>query len=109
MVQSTFDQCLLISNGKENAFGVVGLQTDYTLFLANGKFAAKEEDQLNKAGFLAKEREKLSHSNSLKFNGGCISLDKEKLILFTQQQQCLNLRPVKFNPTDVVSSRGEMS
>jgi hypothetical protein len=71
MQQSTFDPCLLHSN---NPFGLVGLQTDDTLLLANKKLADLEEDELQKAGFLAKDREQLTIDTPLKFNSGLIQL-----------------------------------
>jgi hypothetical protein len=43
-----FDPCLLITTTKE-AFGIVAMQTDDTLFLADNAFAAKEEQELNNA------------------------------------------------------------
>ena len=73
MTQSTYDPCLLYS-ARPKPFGVVGLQTDDTLFLADDEFARQEALQLQKAGFLAKEREKLTATNSLKFNDGVIQM-----------------------------------
>ena len=71
--QSTYDPCLLhCIEGSQ--FGVVGLQTDDTLFLANTSFAAAEETNLQKAQFLAKERDILTTESLLKFNGGLIQL-----------------------------------
>ena len=58
MTQSTYDPCLLYTS--TNGFGVVGLQTDDTLFLADPEFANAEEVKLQKAKFLAKEREQLT-------------------------------------------------
>ena len=42
MNASTYDPCLLYTN--QNAFGIVGLQTDDTLFLANTAFAKAEQE-----------------------------------------------------------------
>jgi hypothetical protein len=71
MTQSTYDPCLLYRlEGTE--FGVVGLQTDDTLFLADPRFAMAEQSMLEKAQFLAKERECLSTETPLKFNGGLV-------------------------------------
>jgi hypothetical protein len=42
---SSYDPCLLITTKKE-AFGVVGMQTDNTLFLASDEFAALEDSEL---------------------------------------------------------------
>ena len=41
---STYDPCLLYTN--QNAFGIVSLQTNDTLFLANTAFAKAEQEQL---------------------------------------------------------------
>ena len=48
MTTSSYDPCLLITTKKE-AFGVVGMQTDNTLFLASDEFAALEDNELQKA------------------------------------------------------------
>jgi hypothetical protein len=56
MTQLTYDPCLLYSN---KLFGIVGLQTNNTLFLVNKTFADTEENKLYKAKFIAKERENL--------------------------------------------------
>ena len=48
METSSFDPCLLITTTEE-AFGIVAIQTDDTLFLADDAFAAKEEQELNNA------------------------------------------------------------
>ena len=78
MTQSTYDTCLLYS---KKPFGVVGLQTDDTLFLADDDFAEREALQLQEARFLAKEWEKLSTTNNLKLNGGIVQLQLQDNIL----------------------------
>ena len=44
MEQSTYDPCLLYT--PSNGFGIVGLQTDDTLFLADQTFADTKETKL---------------------------------------------------------------
>jgi hypothetical protein len=44
MVTSTYDPCLLITT--EEPFGVIGMQTDDTLFLGSEEFAAHEDNEL---------------------------------------------------------------
>ncbi|RFU25514.1 hypothetical protein B7463_g10820, partial [Scytalidium lignicola] len=102
MEQSTYDPCLLYSN---NPFGLVGLQTDDTLFVGDPEFAQQEQVQLQKAKFLAKEREILTSEKSLKFNGGVIQLQDDEITL-TQERQCGNLKPVSNKSTNTTSSRG---
>jgi hypothetical protein len=103
MKQSTYDPCLLYRS--DTAFGVVGLQTDDTLLLADPQFAEAEQAMLQKAQFLAKERESLSTSTPLKFNGGLIQL-KNDAITLTQERQSKNLHLVSVTPTSTTSSRG---
>ncbi|KAI1004856.1 hypothetical protein K3495_g3365 [Podosphaera aphanis] len=78
MIPSTFDPCLL--HITDDILGLVGLQSDDTLILANCVFAARE-DQLMEAKILAKEREKLTASNNLQFNGGLITLINNSIYL----------------------------
>jgi hypothetical protein len=105
MDQSTYDPCLLYTN--RNGFGVVGLQTDDTLFLADETFAKSEETKLREANFLAKEREELTRTTPIKFNGGHIKQEKDSITL-TQERQCQNLKLVTTKVIDLTSSRGEI-
>ena len=52
MDQSMYDPYLLQSN---KPFGIVGLQTDNTLFLADETFVEVEQNKLYKVKFMAKE------------------------------------------------------
>jgi hypothetical protein len=54
MSQSTYDPCLFHLNNPIN-FGIVGLQTNDTLLLANLVFAASEQEKIEKAKFPIKE------------------------------------------------------
>jgi len=69
--QSTYNPYLLYLNNPTN-FGIVGLQTNNTLLLANLVFAALEQEKIKKAKFLTKEREQLTPEYLIKFNGGII-------------------------------------
>jgi hypothetical protein len=102
MDQSTYDPCLLQSN---EPFGVVGLQTDDTLFLADDPFAEAEERELHKAKFLAKEREQLTAETPLRFNGGLIRLVPDGITL-TQERQCENLSTIGTKSATSTGSRG---
>ena len=104
MEQSTYDPCLLYT--PLNGLGIVGLQTDDTLFLADQTFADAEETELQEAKFLAKPREQLTEQTPIKFNGGLIT-QEGNLIKLTQERQAQNLRLVTVKPTDLTSSRGE--
>ncbi|KAI1004340.1 hypothetical protein K3495_g3869 [Podosphaera aphanis] len=92
MSQSTYDPCLLHTNSI--GFGIVELQTDDTLFIADQKFAIQEEKKLNEAKLAAKDREVLTASSPLKFNGGIIPLT-ENVISLTQDKNWKNLRTIR--------------
>ncbi|KAI9038566.1 uncharacterized protein KD926_010611 [Aspergillus affinis] len=75
---------------KSTGFGIVGLQTDDTLILADTTFAESEEIELRKAQFLAKDREKLIIKKPLKFNGSMVKLEPDRITLI-QETQCIKL------------------
>jgi hypothetical protein len=101
--QSTYDPCLLYSN---KPFGVVGLQTDDTLFLADKTFTGNKQNELSKAEFMAKEQEKLTVDTPIKFNRGIIQLLTDGSITLTQEQQCQNLSVVSTKTATSTGSRG---
>lgn len=107
MTQSSYDPCLLYIRDNSSGFGIVGLQTDDTLFLADETFAMEEEKQLHKVNLLAKEREKLGNA-TIKSNGGCIKKEFNVRHL-TQERQCRkNLHLVALKSMDLTSSRGKI-
>jgi hypothetical protein len=123
MVESTFDPCLLHTIQTESTksinqsnstshFGIVGLQTDDTLILADDEFAALEEKKLARAHLTSKKREKLNLIIPIKFNGGLITLandDNDKSLLLTQPKQFDQIRLIDVKtPVDLISSRGEV-
>lgn len=107
--QSTFDPCLLYStNETVKGYGILGLQTDDTLILADDDFAAEEEIQLEKAKFIAKKRKLLTETEPLNFSGGDIKKEKDShSICLTQEMHCRNLRLVKSEPTDIVGTQSK--
>ncbi len=76
--QSTYNPCLLYSN---RPFSIISLQTDDTLFVRDDNFAKKEQAGLEKAKFIAKEREYLTFTCNLKFNRGIIKTDSTIITL----------------------------
>ena len=82
MNQSMYDPCLLQSN---EPFGIIGLQTDDTLFLADETFINTEQNELYKAKFMAKEWEQLTVDIPIKFNNGVIQLLANGSITLTQE------------------------
>ena len=104
---STYDPCLLYAN--DEGLGMVGLQTDDSLILADEAFAAEEEKQLRKEKLMAKDRERLTVKQPIKFSGGYIKRNTDGSIYLSQEKQCKNLRLVTLKePTDLVSARGQV-
>ena len=69
MIESTYDSCLLYKHG---SFGIVRLQIDDTLMLADEAFAAEKKNAIKK--FLTKSRNCLISTEAIKFNGLKIEL-----------------------------------
>jgi hypothetical protein len=65
----------------------------------------KEQDELYKAKFLAKEQEQLTTDMLLKFDRGLIRLT-DKGITLTQERQCKNLSIIDIRPAISTSARG---
>ncbi|KHJ30532.1 hypothetical protein EV44_g3546 [Erysiphe necator] len=85
MTQSTFDPCLLHTN-KKGLFGVVGIQTDDTLFIGNEEFIRLEQDEIIKSQIVTKPVDKLMSNKNLTFNGGIINLGENSIILSPKNQ-----------------------
>ena len=77
MTTSTYDPCLLITAPDSDLFGIVGMQTDDTLILCDDRFSQQEEEELKKAGFIAKPRERLDGENMLYFNGCALTKEAD--------------------------------
>jgi hypothetical protein len=81
-VTSLYNPYLLITAKKE-AFRVVSMQTDNTLFLAFKKFAILKDSKLSKAHLTAKLRNKLSVQSNLIFNGYIVIIKFNSTIYLT--------------------------
>ena len=82
IVTSLYNLYLLITI-KEEAFRVVSMQTDNTLFLASKEFAALEDSKLQKAHLTAKLREELSTTSNLIFNRCVVTMNLDSTIHLT--------------------------
>ncbi|KAI1000130.1 hypothetical protein K3495_g8068 [Podosphaera aphanis] len=97
MEPSTYDPCLLITKNV-GLFGIVGIQTDDTIILADDNFVLKEEDELVTGKLFAKPRERLSPGHPLIFNGCVISQnDDNATINMCQKEQGKKIKPVNPN------------
>ena len=95
MMESTYDSCLLYTNSNNKSFGVVDLQTDNILILANDIFVITKEKKLKEVKLLAKNREKLTLNILIKSNKGYIRLANDNSLFFSQKKQFQCLRLVK--------------
>jgi len=66
--ESTYNPYLLYTH--KAGVGIIGLQTNDTLFIRNKEFAQNKEINLINAKFMVKEHKKLITSTPIKFNGG---------------------------------------
>ncbi len=115
MVESIFDFCLLhiiqidsIEFIFINRFGVIDIQTDDTLILADDEFVTLEQNELVRARLTFKQREKLISTISIKFNDGLIFLSDNFLLLIQSKQfDQIRLIDVKIS-VDLTSSRDEI-
>ena len=107
MTCSTYDACLLHCNNKNDGFGIIAMQTDDTLMLADDRFAKREEHEIEAASILCKPRQQLTPSTPLKFNGAIISEDGQGITL-TQERTLKRIQLINDQPIDIVSSRGKL-
>ena len=108
-MESTYDSCLLYTDGSKKGFGIVSLQTDNTLILVNDTFAIAKEKELKEAKPLAKDREKLTLNTPIKFNGGYIKLADDNKLFLSQKRQCRCLRLVTVKElVDLMSLRSKI-
>jgi len=98
MVQSTFDPCLLI---EKTGRGLVGLQTDDSLILADDTFAAREQEQLT---FLSKPRQQLTSTDPIWFNGAVLNLDVDGSIAIRQPKQVTRIELLR-GPDEYINQR----
>ena len=66
MTTSTYDPCLLISSDRSKGFGVIGMQTDDTIMLADRRFHDDEDAQMV---FKSKPKQALEATGEIVFNG----------------------------------------
>ena len=78
MKESTYNHCLFYSF---SLFGIVEMQTNNTLILADNNFASKEDKAIKTAKIITKDWEHLTSSQSLKFNEKQIKFDLKKIVL----------------------------
>ena len=99
MSPSTYDPCLLITNGAKEEFGMVAMQTDDTLILGTRSFTAKEEKEIQIAKFRTKPTKFLSPDVSLEFNG-CILLLEGPNLYLKQKGQGSKIQLIDLNDND---------
>jgi hypothetical protein len=84
MAISTYDPCLLITI-IENGFGIVGIQTDDIIILADEPFSTLKKNELLNAKFIAKSKEKLTPDSPLIFNK-CVLVQDGNIMSLRQKE-----------------------
>ena len=78
MTKSTYDSCLFF---RSEPLGIVGMQIDDILILADNNFASTKEEAIKSAKIITKDREYLTSAHPLKFNSAQIKLDSNGIVL----------------------------
>jgi hypothetical protein len=92
MSTSTYDPCLLVTNGNADAFGLVGMQTDDTLMLGTAAFSSLEEKKLEEAQFRSKPKTVLTPDVQLDFNGCTLTTENGDVLTMENGEVILNLK-----------------
>lgn len=102
IIESIYDPWLLYKFGP---FGIVEMQTDDILILANNNFASKKEVAIKVAKIIKKDWEHLTSIQPLKFNRTQIKLDSENIVLI-KKSYVSDILLVTDYDIDSISSRG---
>ena len=102
MTESTYDSCLLF---RSEPLGIVKMQTDDTLILADNNFASTKEKTIKSAKIMTKDREYLTLVYPLKFNSTQIKLDSNGIVL-TKKSQVGGILLVTNYAADSTNSKG---
>jgi Reverse transcriptase (RNA-dependent DNA polymerase) len=106
MRMSSYDSCLLLTTSESGGRGIIGLQVDDTIMLADDDFCRAEQAAMDAAGFATKSIVKLVPGTSEKFNGNEVMLHVDGTITITQERHCKALNPVTLAPQDLSTARG---
>ena len=103
MVQSIYDPCLLYQS---EPLGIVGLQIDDTLILADNAFVEAEKDAIKSAKIITKAQDHLTSTKPIKFNGTRIELEASEDLTLRQDTHVGGIELVKKFDASTTSSRG---
>jgi hypothetical protein len=98
MATSTYDSCLLVTT-IENGFGIIGMQTDDIIILADEPFSILEKNELLNAKFIAKSKEKLTPDSPLIFNG-CVLVQDGNIMSLRQKKQGKKIKLIDIDAPD---------
>jgi hypothetical protein len=84
MTISTYDSCLLVTI-TENGFGIVKMQINDIIILADELFSTLEKNELLNAKFIIKSKEKLTPDSLLIFNE-CVLVQDDNTISLRQKE-----------------------
>ena len=99
----TYDPYIFFSSSP--AFGIVGIQINNILILADNDFASIEEDVIKSTKIMTKNREYLTYAHPLKFSGAQIKLDLDRIVLI-KESHIGGILLVTDNIADLTSFKG---
>lgn len=104
MTESIYDFCFY----RSNPLGIVRMQTNDTLILADDVFASNEEEVIKAAKIMTKDHKYLTSAQPIKFNGAQIKLNSDGIVL-TKESHVGGILLVTGHDADSTSSRGVTS
>ena len=102
IIESIYNLCFLYSF---NSFGIVEMQTNDTLILADNDFTSTEKDAIRSVKIMIKNTKYLIFAHPLKFNGAYIKINLNRIVLKKESYLegiCLVIDYV----ADIISFRG---
>ena len=78
MINSTYNPCLLYNS---SSFGIVKMQTNDILILADNNFTSTEKDVIRSIKIMTKNKEHFTSIHFLKFNNTQIKFNSNKIVL----------------------------
>ena len=102
MIKLIYNLCLLF---RSEPLGIVGMQINDKLILADNNFASTKEKVIKLAKIMAKDKKYLTSTRLLKFNGAQIKLNANGIVLTKKNHIGRILLVIDYAP-DSTSSRG---
>ena len=101
MIKSTYNVNFFYYS---SLFGIIGMQTNNILILADNNFASIKKDAIRLAKIMTKDRKHFTFENTLKFNNIQIKFDSNRIVLI-KKSYVREILLVTDHVTNSISSR----